>query len=130
MYKEALAKLESKDAKNQSPEGLRVQADLLNCLAELDLPGAEDAYRRSIALSQSLVDAKPSLSSDRHTLAIAQHNLAKFLLDAKRLAEAGPFFAQSVANMEKLAAEAPKAIDVQSHFGIILATHGKVAGLE
>ena len=125
IYKEALAKLETKDAKDQSPEGLRVQAELLNNLAELDLPGAEDAYRRSIALSQSLVDGKPSLSTDRHILAIAQHNLAKFLLDGKRLGEAGPFFAQSVANFEKLVAQAPKAIDFQSHFGIVLATQGK-----
>jgi tetratricopeptide (TPR) repeat protein len=125
MYKEALAKLESKDARNRLPEGLRVQADLLNCLADLDLPGAEDAYHRSIALSQSLVDTNPLLTADRHTLAIAQHNLAKFLLEAKRLTEAGPIFAQSVANLEKIAEEAPKAIDVQSHFGIILATYGK-----
>lgn len=125
MYKEALAKLESKDAKDRSPEGLRVQAELLNNLAELDLPGAEDAYRRSIVLSQNLVDANPSLSTDRHTLAIVQHNFAKFLLDAKRLSLAGPIFAQAIANLEKIVAQAPKAIDFQSHFGIVLATQGK-----
>ncbi len=125
IYKEAVAKLESKDAKNLSPQGLRVQAKLLNNLAELDLPGAEDAYRRSILLSQNLVDAKPSLTTDRHVLAFTQHNLAKFLFDGKRLGEAGPIFAESIANLEQLVAQAPKAIDFQSHLGIILAAQAK-----
>ncbi len=125
MYKTAMAKLETNDAKNRSPEGLRVLAGVLNNLAELDLPGAEDAYHRSIALSQSLVDTKPSLNTDRHILAIAQYNLAKFLFDARRTGEAGPFFGQSIANLEKLVSQAPKAIDFQSHFGIVLAAQGK-----
>jgi eukaryotic-like serine/threonine-protein kinase len=125
VYQEALAKLESKDGRNQSPEGLRVQAGLLNNLAQLELPGAEDAYHRSIVISQNLIDTKPSLNADRHTLAIAQNNLAEFLLDGKRLAEAGPIFAQSIANLETLVAQAPKAIDYQSHLGIVLAAQGK-----
>jgi eukaryotic-like serine/threonine-protein kinase len=125
IYKEALVKLETKGEKVPSSARLRVQAGLLNNLGELDLPGAEDAYRQSIALSQSLVNRKPMLSTDRHTLAIAQSNLGKFLLDGKRLEEAGPFFAESVANLEKLVAEAPKSIDLRSHLGIVLATEAK-----
>jgi eukaryotic-like serine/threonine-protein kinase len=125
VYKEALVRLETKDGDVTSPAWLRVRARVLSNLGELDLPGAEDAYRRSIALAQSLVDCKPTLSTDRHFLAIGQNNLGKFLLDSKRLGEAGPFFAQSVANLDTLVAEAPRAIDLQSHLGIVLATKAK-----
>jgi len=125
IYKKALANLETKDAKAQSPESLRVQAGVLNNLGELDRPGAEDAYRRSITLSQRLMDRKPSLSADRHILAMAQNNLGQLLVDQKRLPEAGPLFAQSVANFEKLVAEVPKAIELQSHIGVVLGFQGK-----
>ena len=67
MYKEALAKLESKDAKNQSPEGLRVQADLLNCLAELDLPGPKmPTIDRSQCRKASLTPSRRSDPTAMH----------------------------------------------------------------
>ena len=105
-----------------------MQAEVLNNLGELGRPGAEDAYRRSIALSRASWTASRPLRTDRHNLAIAQNNLGNFLIEQKRLPEAGPLFAQSVANFEKLVSEAPKAIDLQSHFGIVLARTRNVAG--
>jgi hypothetical protein len=47
------------------------------------------------------------------------------LVDLKRPAEAVPFFAQSVANLEKLIDGSPKAIDYQSHTGMVLALQAK-----
>src|SRR5262249_32866115 len=43
----------------------------------------------------------------------------------KRFAEAKPVLAQAIANLGKLVNEAPKAIDYQSHLGIILELQGK-----
>jgi len=120
-YKEALATLETKRTNHPLPEWLRVQAGVLNNLGELHRPGAEDAYRRSIALSTALADHKPSARADRHNLAIAQSNLGQFLLEQKRSPEAGSLLAQSVVNLEKLVSDFPKAIDLQSHLGIVLA---------
>jgi serine/threonine protein kinase len=128
-YQRALAVLDAKDSGAQTPESLRLQAGVLNNLGELDRPGAENAYRRSIALSQKLTDGKQQLPADRHNLAIAQNNLGQLLVDQKRLPEAGPLFASSVANLEKLVAEAPQSIDLHSHFGIVLGLQGKWLGL-
>ena len=125
IYRKALTQLDPKDAKAQTLEGTRLQAGVLNNLGDLHLAGAEDAFRRSIALSTSLVARKPPANKDLHNLAIAQNNLAQLLVELKRLPEAGPLFAQSVANFEKLVTEAPKAIDFQSHFGIVLGLQGK-----
>jgi len=123
--KDALRKLEAKDAKALTPEVLRLKASILCNLGGLKRPGAEQALRDSIAICQSLSDRKPSVSEDRHNLAVAQSNLGDLLVDLKRLAEARPLLAQSLANLEKLANEAPRAIDYQSHMGIVLELQGK-----
>ena len=121
----AMANLEAKDRGAQLPDRLRLRASVLNNLGQLGRPGAEDAYRRSLALCQSLVDRTPALSADRHVQAIAQGNLGELLVQQKRLPEAGSLFAQSVANFDKLVAESPKATDLQSHFGIMLGLQAK-----
>ncbi len=123
--KVALRKLEAKDAKAATPEALRLKASLLCNLGTLKRPGAEQALRDSIAISQSLADRKPSGSEDRHNLAVAQSNLGDLLVDLKRPAEARPLLAQSVANLEQLVNAAPKAIDYQSHMGVVLELQGK-----
>ena len=56
---------------------------------------------------------------------MAQNNLGDLLVDLKRPAEARPILAASIANLEKLVAEAPKAIDYQSHIGVVLELQGK-----
>ena len=56
---------------------------------------------------------------------MAQNNLAQLLVEQKRLKEAGPLFAEAVANFDQLVTAAPKAIDLQSHFGIVLVFQGK-----
>jgi tetratricopeptide (TPR) repeat protein len=125
VYKKALAKLETRDDKAQLPEWLRAQATILNNLGELDRPGAEEAYCRSISLSQSLIDRKPPLITDRRNLAMTQTNLGQLLVDQKRLTEAGSLFAQSVANLEQLVAETPMSIELQSLLGSVLTFQGK-----
>jgi tetratricopeptide (TPR) repeat protein len=121
----ALKKLEAKDAHALTPEALRLKASLLCNLGTLKRPGAEHALRDSIAISQSLSNRKPSVSEDRHNLAAAQSNLGDLLVDLKRSAEARPLLAQAVANLEKLVNEASKAIDYQSHIGIVLELQGR-----
>ncbi len=126
IYRKALALFDAKTAKAQTTESIRIQAGLLNNLGDLHLPGAEKAFGDSIALSTRLLAHPSPANKDLHNLAIAQNNLADLLVTEKRLADAEPLFAQSVANFEKLVASAPKAIDFQSHFGIVLALQGKV----
>ncbi len=46
-------------------------------------------------------------------------------MDRKRLTDAGPYFARSLENFEKLVAAAPTAVEIQSHFGMVLAAQGK-----
>ena len=43
--------------------------------------------------------------------------------------EAESIYAQAVAGFEKLVASAPRAIDFQSHFGIVLSQQGKCLAL-
>jgi serine/threonine protein kinase len=121
MYKKALALLQTRGGAVESAERLRDQAEVLSNLGQLSRPGAEDAFRRSIAVSGRLLDRKPPAIADIHNLAVAQSNLGQLLLDEKRLPEAGTLFAQSVVNFDKLVADAPKTIDYQSHFGYVLA---------
>jgi len=123
--KEALKKLESKNAQGLTPEALRMKASLLCNLGTLKRPGAERALRDSIAIFESLSNRKPSLSEDRHNLAVAQNDLGDLLVDLNRPAEAQPFLAQAVANLEILVNKAPKAIDYQSHLGMVLELQGK-----
>jgi serine/threonine protein kinase/tetratricopeptide (TPR) repeat protein len=129
VYKKALATLATEDGKTQLPEWRRTRAGVLINLGELDGQGAEEAYRQSIALSQSLIGRAPPLSVDRHNLAIAQNDLAEFLVEHKRLSEAEPEFTRALANFDKLIAHAPSAIDLQSHFGIVLGLFGKCLDL-
>ncbi len=125
-YRKALAKLDTKDVKAKSVESMRLQAGLLNNLGDLHRPDAEKAFRDSIALSSRIIEQQPSANTDLHNLAIAQNNLGDLLTgDAKRLPEAETLLGESVANFQKLVANAPKAIDYQSHFGIVLAQQAK-----
>jgi eukaryotic-like serine/threonine-protein kinase len=124
LYQRALTFLDAKDkdqgAGAQMQERMRSQAALLNNLGNLRRPGAEDAFRRSIAASESLVTQKPAANTDYHILAIAQFNLGDLLVDLKRLPDAAPWFAQSVANFETLVAAVPKSVEFQSEFGQVL----------
>jgi serine/threonine protein kinase len=124
-YRRALALLETKDAEPRPVDWLRKQAELLSNLGVLHVPGAEAAFRRSIALSEGLVAAKPGAAHDRHNLAIAQNNLAELLVERQRLPEAGSLLTQAVAHLETLAADAPNSVELQSHLGIVLAQRGK-----
>jgi tetratricopeptide (TPR) repeat protein/tRNA A-37 threonylcarbamoyl transferase component Bud32 len=123
--KKALRTLEARDIKSLTPETLRIKASLLCNLGTLKRPGAEQALRDSIAIYEGLSNGKASVSEDRHHLAIAQSNLGDLLVEAKRFSEAKPFLARSVANLEQLVNEAPKAIEYHSHIGIVLALQGK-----
>ncbi len=140
LYRKALARLETKDPSLQTPDGLRKQAEVLSNLGILHRPGAEDAFRRSIAISEKLMAGKAGTLNDRYILAIAQNNLADFLSPdqrpalaiapnegarqpmspPERLQAAGPLFAQSVANLEKATAEAPNSMDFQFVLGAVL----------
>jgi tetratricopeptide (TPR) repeat protein len=121
IYHKALALLQTKDGRAETARSLRDQAEVLSNLGELARPGAEDAFRRSIAISTALVSRERSAIADIHTLAIAQNNLAELMLNQNRLADAGRLLAQSVANFDKIVAEAPRTIEYQSHFGYVLA---------
>ena len=116
-----MALLDAKDGWAETPQGMRDRAAILSNLGHLAVLGAEDAFRRSIAISTYLVNRKPPSITDTHTLAIAQNNLGQLLMREKRLTEAGTSLAQSVGNFEKLVADAPRTIDFQSHFGYVLA---------
>jgi serine/threonine protein kinase len=125
IYRKALTRFDVKNSKAQTNEALRMQAGLLNNLGGLHRPGAEKAFRDSIALSTRLTEQQASANTDIHNLAIAQLNLGSLLIDEKRLPEAGPLLTQSIANFEKLVASAPTAIDFQSNFGVVLSVNGK-----
>jgi serine/threonine-protein kinase len=125
IYRKALARFDPKNSKTHTSEALRLQAGLLNNLGDLHRPGAEEAFRDSIAISDRLAKHQPTANTDIHVLAIAQFNLGEFLVDQKRLPDAGLLLAQSVAHLQKLVTSAPKAIDFQSHFGIVLASQGR-----
>ncbi len=103
---------------------MRDQARVLTFLGALSRPGTEAALRRSIEISADLTTRKPSVITDYHNLAIAQNNLGEFLLESKRLPEAGLMFAESVANFEKLVIESPQSIEYRGHFGHVLAQQG------
>src|SRR5205823_2885699 len=78
--------------------------------------------RRSIEITQVLVAGKGVVREDFRNLAAARNNLGDFLVRAKRLTEAEPYLAQAVVGLEKLAAEAPDAIDLQGYLGAALST--------
>ena len=125
IYRKALALFDANDTRAQTIESLRIQAGVLNNLGDLRRPGAEKAFRNSIALSSHLLDRSMPANKDLHNRSIAQNNLAEVLISEKRLNEAESMYAQAVAGFEKLVANAPKAIDFQSQFGIVLSQQGK-----
>jgi eukaryotic-like serine/threonine-protein kinase len=125
IYRKGLAVLDAIKPNVVTADCQRWQAKILFNLGALQIAGAEDALKRSIAISRQLLAGKPGAVDDRHNLAIAQNNLGMVLLDQKRLADAGPCFAQSLENFEKLATDAPKAVEIQSNFGTVLADQGK-----
>jgi tetratricopeptide (TPR) repeat protein len=126
IYRKALAVLDSADPNAKTANSERWQAKILFNLGAIHVADAEDVLKRSIGISQKLLlSGKGGAVEDRHNLAIAQNNLGMLLVDLKRLSDAGPVFAESLANFEKLATDAPAAFDMQSHFGIVLAEQGK-----
>ena len=125
VYQKGLAVLDSVDPKLRTADCQRWQARILFNLGALQGAVAQDALKRSIVLSQHLLAGKPGAVEDRHNLAIAQNNLGMLLVDQKRLPDARPYFADSLANFEKLVAAAPAAVEIRSHFGIVLAEQGK-----
>jgi eukaryotic-like serine/threonine-protein kinase len=129
IYRKALALFDAKDARAQSAESLRIQAGVLNNLGDLHHPGAEKAFRDSIALSSRLLNRPSPANKDLHNRSIAQNNLAEVLIGEKKLTEAESMYAQAVAGFEKLVTSAPNAIDFQSHFGIVLSQQGKCFAL-
>ena len=64
IYRKALALFEPADAKAQTTESTRVQAGLLNNLGDLHRPGAEKAFRDSIALSSRLLERPRPANKD------------------------------------------------------------------
>ncbi len=139
-YQRALTLLETRDAKVQTPDVLRKQSEILSQLGLLHRDGAEDAFRRSVAISEKLLAGKAGTATDRYNQAVAQNNLADYLspepwpplaiagnqdagrpaVRPERLPDAGRYFAQSVANFEKLVADVPKSMDFRQVFGIVL----------
>ena len=77
------------DPKLQTADCQRWQAKILFNLGAIQGAGAEDALKRSIAISQQLLAGKPGAVEDRHNLAIAQNNLGMLLVDRNRLAGRG-----------------------------------------
>jgi tetratricopeptide (TPR) repeat protein len=121
--------LESVDAVLQTPEGLRKQAEVLLNLGILHRAGAEDAFQRSIAVSKKLLAGAAGTSEDRYNLALAHNNLTDYLIDQKRLPEAGPHFVEAVAEFERLVTDTPNSMDFQHVFGIVLAGQAKWFGI-
>jgi tetratricopeptide (TPR) repeat protein len=125
LYRKALALLEAHAGETASAEQLRVQAEVLNNLGDLQResgsPQAESTLRRAIEIFDVLVKRTPPAPKDRHNLAIAHNNLGELLVKLNRLDDAGKLFEQSVADFEKLVAEAPNSTDFHSQLGMILA---------
>ena len=129
-YTRGLAVLSFKDKAAHTTESLRQQATVLSNLGELQRaagrPGAEQSLQRSIAISEELAARKPAARVDRQTLAIAQNNLAEVLEAAGRAEEAGQVFAKSIAGLDRLASENPKAVDTQNYLGYVCEQQAKL----
>ena len=122
--------LSFKDKTSHTPESLRQQATLLSNLGELQRassrPGAEESLRHSIAISAELAARKPAARADRQTLAIGQNNLAEVLVAVNHLGEAGQVFAQSIAGLDLLEKENPKAVDTLDYLGYVCEQQSKL----
>ncbi len=127
-YRKALELLETKPGQIPSTDHLRVQADVLNNLGDLQQGSnrtlAEATLRRTIEIFEILVERKPPALKDRHGLAIAQNNLGELMVKLKRFDDAGVLYEKSVADFETLIAESPGSTDYQSQIGIVLANEG------
>jgi tetratricopeptide (TPR) repeat protein len=129
VYAKALALVETKDARAQAAEVLRlkagVQINLGSMREDLNRPDAEEPLRRALAVADSLISRDPKSTEDNHYRALAQHNLGDLYLKQKRLPEAKTILAAAVDSFGKLAAAAPESIDFQSNLGVALATQAK-----
>ena len=125
LYRKALARLETKDAALQTPEGTRKQAEVLSNLGMLHRPGAEDAFRNSIAISEKFLADKVGTSNDRYNLAVARNNLGELMVGLKRSPEAATQFAEAVVQFDKLVSDSPKSMEFQHVFGVVLAGQAK-----
>jgi eukaryotic-like serine/threonine-protein kinase len=125
IYRKGLGVLDSVAPKLQTANCRRWQAKILFNMGALPIPDAENALKRSIALSEQLLAGKASDVEDRHNLAIAQANLGTMLVDQKRLTDAGRYFGESLENFEKIVAAAPTGVEIRSHYGSVLAEKGK-----
>ncbi len=127
-YREALARLETKDPKAQGPERMQLKANLLNNLADVlrdaKRPGSEELLRQALVLLEGLASRATASPVDRHVLAIAQFNLGDTMIDLKRFPEAAPLIARAEAGFERLVADSPKSVDYRSHFGFLLKRKG------
>jgi eukaryotic-like serine/threonine-protein kinase len=128
VYRKALELLETRPGQTPSTDHLRVQADVLNNLGDLQLGNnislAEATLRRAIEIFEILVERKPPALKDRHGLAIARNNLGELMVKMKRFDDAGKLYEKSVANFETLIAKSPGSTDYQSQIGIVLANEG------
>ncbi len=129
-YARGLAVLDFKDKAARTPVTLREQATMLSNLGELQRaagrPGAEDSLRRSIAISEDLAARKPAARADRQMLAIAQNNLAEVLDAAGRTEDARRSLTTSIAGLDRLASENPKAVDTQNYLGYVYEQQAKL----
>ena len=134
IYRQALAQVETKDAKAQTPERMQLKAELLNnlgdLLRDLERPEAEPTLRQALAAFEQLAGRANATPKDRHNVAIAQFNVGDTLVDLKRVPEAAPLLAQAEAGFEKLLADAPKSVDYHSQLGIVLARTRRDPGPE
>jgi serine/threonine protein kinase/predicted negative regulator of RcsB-dependent stress response len=128
-FTKALALVETNDAQARATEVLRlktgIQINLGGILADMNRPDAEQPLQRALAIAEGLVTRGLRSNEDDLYRATAQHNLGDFYLKQKRLAEAEALLASAVGNFEKLAAASPTAIDLQSNFGVALATRAR-----
>ncbi len=125
VLRKALALLDAGGPRVQPPDWQRTQAELLVNLGKLQRPGSEDALRRSIAISEKLLAGKVGTGKDRSNLASAENNLGDLMMKLGRLPEAAPHFAAAAGHMETLVAEAPRSMDHQYVFGIVLGGQAK-----
>ena len=130
VYRRALAKLDTEDARGQRPDWLRVRAEILYNRGELfrDLgrAEAEQDLRQAMVIFARLTSAQGATPGDRHTLAIVQFNLGDWLVDVNRLPEAEAILAKAQAGFDRLVADAPKSVDYHSQFGRVLERKGEL----
>ena len=93
---------------------------------EIGGPEAEKTMCAALAIFERIASSASATIEDRHLVAIGQNNVGDNLLKRQRFADAAPFLTSSAALFQKLVTEAPGAIDLHSHFGIVLDGQGSV----